>query len=90
MAGFCREESLDCSLLLFLDPEEWVEPPGWRETLVLGEARRLEIPVLNTRVLLAQSGMRSDQIYGPDRHLTAPANQALAQALAASLADEEP
>lgn len=75
----CDAYEIDCSVVLFHNPEQVVQAPDWRSDLVHREAKRVGLPLIDTREAIVDALNDSVPFYGADRHPSAEGNRILAK-----------
>lgn len=85
LAEQCEAHSIDCTVVLFHNPEHVGLEPGWRSDLVHQEAQRVGLDLVDTRSAVLTAQAEGKQVYGSDRHPNPVGNRVLAKAIVAEL-----
>jgi hypothetical protein len=85
LAERCDAHKVDCTIVLFHNPEQVGLEPDWRSDLVHREAERVGLPLIDTRQAMLDAQAAGTQVYGADRHPNATGNKVLAVAIDTAL-----
>jgi hypothetical protein len=81
LATTCTDNDVDCTVVLFHNPDRVGLKPDWRSELVHREAERVDLPVIDTREPVLEAQAAGDTLFGADRHPNAAGNRLLASAI---------
>jgi hypothetical protein len=85
LGASCRASEVDCTVVLFHNPERVGLVPDWRSDLVRRETARVGLVLVDTRQAVLEAQAAGTQVYGADRHPSEAGNAVLARAIVSEL-----
>jgi hypothetical protein len=89
LATTCSTLNVDCTVVLFHNPERLGQVPDWRSDLVHRESDRVGLDLVDTRQALLDARNTGTVVYGADRHPNAAGNAVLAAVIGAAVKSSE-